>query len=50
MANDIAGRRVGRSAAVPSTVVGRGWRLLKTVVADLQPLRSRRITVGSGQA
>jgi MFS family permease len=39
MANDIAARRVGRSAAVPSTVVRRGWRLLKTVVADLQPLR-----------
>jgi MFS family permease len=39
MANDIADAASNGSAAVASTVVRRGWRLVRAVVADIQPLR-----------
>jgi MFS family permease len=39
MANDFAGAASNGSAAVASTVVRRGWRLVRAVVADIQPLR-----------
>jgi MFS family permease len=39
MANDMTSGAPDDPAAVTSTVVRRGWRLMRTVVADLQPLR-----------